>query len=473
MMDHFIRKIDGYLADLRKVLTVSAFEKMEALFSAIASFCTPISAIVGALIVFVVAIKQDSLQIFLFAFSWLPIVVVCYYIAIKMKAACAKTLKNNPSSIANQEYLDVSAVIGVVSVVSFVLAGFFLAIKESDIEFFLYAVLIAAFLCYSTWIMLQPSLIATNVRNSSSGGIDAISILTMGSKVYLRSTTVVIGLSSIAGLLMLARAFYMVLFKPDEFLMGGVWSAVGFMTVVGGLLAPIVIYSLFILGYLLLDVLRSILMMPKAGEPLAQNVMVDPLPVQAPMSSHAPEIDHSPSPQTLKILAVSLVVLMVLVLAMTKGKEWYEDYQIRSEISRIEREKKVAEERIRIEAEQAAAQRKIQYIENAKKYIGKPPIELVLNDEINSELNALVGKNISVVEGFFEAGEPVTMVDNLVLASGCQQDACEQFKALLVVDLNQLTSYLLILIDGDEPRYIGIEERNVPPAVRKWIMSKR
>jgi hypothetical protein len=97
----------------------------------------------------------------------------------------------------------------------------------------------------------------------------------------------------------------------------------------------------------------------------------------------------------------------------------------------------------------------------------------VLNDEINSELNALVGKNISVVEGFFEGGEPVTMVDNLVLASGCQQDACEQFKALLVVDLNQLTSYLLILIDGDEPRYIGIDERNVPPAVRKWIMSKR
>jgi len=472
MMNKFIQKIDVYLFDLRRILTVPLFEKMEALFMVVAGFCTPISAIVGSLIVFVLAIKQDSLQVFLFAFLWIPLVVLCYYIAIKMKAACAKTLRNNPSSIANQEILDVFAVLGFVTALSSVVAGFFYAIKFSSIEIFLYAILFAILQIYSAWIVIQPSLIATSVRNASSGGLDLLAIFAMGSKIYLRMANLVIGVSAVAGLIFLFRSFYLVLFKPDEIVYGGIWSAIGFVTVLGGLLAPYVIYILFILGYLMLDVLRSILMMPKADVGVVEQNFVKVEPVQVPVNDVASDSSNFPSPQFLKTFAFVLIILVFLALAMTKGKEWYEDYQIKSEISRIEREQKIAEERKRIEVEQAELKRKNDYIENAKKYIGKQPIDLLLNDVINSEIYPLVGRNMSAVEMFFEQGQPVYLSDNLVMASGCQKDFCDQFKGLLVVDLNELNSYI-ILIRDDDATFRGIDESELPAAVRKWLISNR
>jgi hypothetical protein len=476
MMNKFIQKIDVYLFDLRRILTVPLFEKMEALFMVIAGFCTPISAIVGSLIVFVLAIKQDSLQIFLFAFLWIPLVVLCYYIAIKMKAACAKTLRNNPSSIANQEILDVFAVLGFVTALSSVAAGFFYAIKFSSIEIFLYAILFAILQVYSAWIVIQPSLIATSVRNASSGGLDLIAIFAMGSKIYLRMANLVIGVSAVVGLIFLFRSFYFVLFKPDEIVYGGIWSAIGFVTVLGGLLAPYVIYILFILGYLMLDVLRSILMMPKseAGVVDQNFVKVEPVPVPVPVAVNDVATDSSnfPSPQFLKAFAFVLIILVFLALAMTKGKELYEDYQIKSEISRIEREQKIAEERKRIEVEQAELKRKNDYIENAKKFIGKQPIDLLLNDVINSEIYAIVGRLMPTVEMFFEQGQPVYLSDNLVMASACQKDFCDQYKGLLVVDLSELKSYV-VLIRSDETSFVGILESELPAAVKKWLISNR
>lgn len=133
------------------------------------------------------AIKTDSLQIFLSAFIWAPLLVILYFIAVKMKKASSKTLKNNPSSIASQEFLDVLTIIYLVLSFSVLFAALFYSVKMSSFYIFGYG--LAAFfgLIYGAWLMAQPTLITTNIHQSSTGVTDAIAILVMGSKIYLRS----------------------------------------------------------------------------------------------------------------------------------------------------------------------------------------------------------------------------------------------------------------------------------------------
>ena len=114
MMESCNKYIDHKLDQLRHVLTVGLFEKVEKFFIVIAEIATPLAAVLGSLIALVLAIKTDSLQIFLASFAWVFILVVCYYIGGKLQNACQKTLDSNPSSIGNQEYLDVVTVLNLI-----------------------------------------------------------------------------------------------------------------------------------------------------------------------------------------------------------------------------------------------------------------------------------------------------------------------------------------------------------------------
>lgn len=472
MINNFIFKVDDFLLNTRKILTILLFEKMERFFMQVAGFCTPISAIFGSLIIFVLAIKQDSLQVFLFAFLWMPLVFLCYYIGFKMQSACAKTLINNPSTIANQEVLDVFAVVGIIIAISSVSAGFFYAIKFSSFNIFLLSIMVAVLQIYSAWIALQPTLIATNIQETSTGGMDLVAILAMGNKIYLRLANLIMGVSAAVGMIILLYSFYLVLFKTEEFAIGDVWSIVGFITVVGGLLAPYLIYIFFIFVYLILDILKSILMMPKSGEKIIEkSFVVQDSPPR--VNEGNPAFANYPSPISLKLIGIIFVSFLFLTLFMTKGREWYDDYQIRSQISRIDREQRVNVERERVRIEQVKLKKEADYISNAKQYVGKQSIDLLLNDEIYSELNAIVGKNISVLEDFFEKSEPVLLVDNLVMGAGCQKEFCDDFKGLLVVDLNQFKPYVVLIVSDDDVRFVGIDESEIPATVRRWMILNR
>ena len=150
MMEGCNKYIDRQLERLRHILTVGLFEKVEKFFIVIAEIATPLAAVIGSLIALVLAIKTDSFQIFLASFAWIFTLIICYYIGGKLQNACHKTLESNPSSIGNQEYLDVVTVLTLVSAATSLLAGIYFAVKFSYLQAFVIGFGIA--LC---WGVLQ------------------------------------------------------------------------------------------------------------------------------------------------------------------------------------------------------------------------------------------------------------------------------------------------------------------------------
>lgn len=463
MMESCNKFIDQKLDQLRHILTVSLFVKVEKFFIVVAEIATPLAAVLGSLIALVLAIKTDSFQIFLASFAWILTLVVCYYIGGKLQNACHKTLESNPSSIGNQEYLDVVTVLNLVGAATSLLAGIYFAVKFSYLQAFLIGFGIALLLTYSAWLTLQPALLTTYVQESSSAGLDAIAILVLANKIYLRSNKIIFGLLTAIGTVLLVQALFNSFGEPYQIMMGGFQGLLGFILVIAGLTAPFACYVLFVFSYMLLDVMRSMLGLGKHN-----------LPIKTTEQPHIDAVSSEPSisSDTVKKIGLILISLIVGLTIVVKGKDLYNDYQAKAEVHRMEEEQKKAEEAAQKAAAEAEAARIEAFTNNARKYVKKPSLDLVLDTQINGLFREIFGNNTSAFEGYFAESTEVTEADDLLLAQGCRKDQCDQYKALAIVDLKG-TKVSAIVIMGSDVRMFGIQEADAPAAVKKWLMANR
>ena len=463
MMESCNQYIDHKLDQLRHILTVGLFEKVEKFFIVVAEIATPLAAVLGSLIALVLAIKTDSLQIFLASFAWVFTLVICYYIGGKLQNACQKTLESNPSSIGNQEYLDVVTVLNLIGAATSLLAGIYFAVKFSYLQAFVIGLGVALLLIYSAWLTLQPELLTTYVQESSSAGLDAIAILVLANKIYLRSNKIIFGLLTAIGTVLLVQALFNSFGEPYEILMGGFQGLLGFILVIAGLTAPFACYVLFVFSYMLLDVMRSMLGLGKPN-----------LPIRTTPHAHteAASSESSISADAAKKIGLVLIALIVGLTAVIKGKDLYNDYQAKAEVRRMEEEQKKAEEAAQKAAAEAEAARIEAFTSNARKYVKKPALDLVLDSQINGLYREIFGNNTSAFEGYFAESSEVFEAEDLLLAPGCRKDQCDQYKALAIVDLKG-TKVSAIVIMGTDVRLFGIQEADAPAAVKKWLMANR
>lgn len=465
VMNNINKQIDHQLSNLRGLLTISLFERVEKFFNMAAEIATPLAAVIGALIALVLAIKTDSLQVFLASFVWVLALVISYYIGAKLQNACEKTLRNNPSTIGNQEYLDVVTLLTLVSSVVSILAGIYFAVKFSYLQAFVIGLGVSLFLLYSAWLTLQPSLVTTYVQESSSAGNDAISILVLTSKIYLRSNKVLFGLLTVIGTVLLIQSLFSSFGEPYEILTGGLKGALGFVLVVTGLTTPFFCYVAFVFSYMLLDVLRALLGLGKPNLPI-ENI--------APAESHdlTDQAGSGISAEMAKKIGLVLIAVIVGLTAVIKGKELFSEYQVKAEARRVEEERQKAEEDAKKAAEEAERAKVEAFAKNARQYVKKQAIDLVVDQQINEGYRQIFRSDISAFEAFFAESNEVTEVDGLLLASGCRKNQCDQYKGLAVVDL-KTAKVFAILILNNEVRSFGVSEETQPPAVKKWILANR
>ena len=463
LMESCNKFIDQKLEQLRLILTIKLFEKVERFSVVVAEIATPLAAVIGSMIALVLAIKTDSFQIFLASFAWILSLVICYYIGGKLQNACQKTLESNPSSIGNQEYLDVVTLLNLVGAVGSLLLGIYFAIKLSYFQASIIGLGVALLFTYSAWLTLQPVLLTTYVQESSSAGLDAIAILVLANKIYLRANKIIFGLLTAIGTFLLVQALFNSFGKPAEILMGGFQGFLGFILVIAGLTAPFACYVLFVFSYMLLDVLRAMLGLGKPNLPVK--------PVED-LRSNDSSLDSGISAATAKKIGLILIALIVGLTVVIKGQELYSDYQAKAEVRRIDEEQKKAEEAAQKAAAEAESARVEAFTSNARKYIKKPSLDLVLDSQINALYRQIFRNNTSAFEGYFSESNEVTEVDGLLLAPGCRKDQCDQFKALAIVDLKE-TKVSAIVIMGNDVRLFGLEEADAPSSVKKWLMTNR
>ena len=482
-MDRINSAIDRNMVRLRALLTLAGFLAIENVVVRLASVATLVAAVVGSLVALVIAIKMDSLTIFLSSFGWILLLIVAFYVGSKSRLICMTTLRNNSSGVASQELLDISVFMMFVLCLVSVLGGFYLAVKMSSLMFLVGGLGTAVIALYFLWVILHPQLISTRVEGSSTAGFDAIAYFVLGYKVYLRLSTLVFGLLPTVGAAFLINTLVKSFGSTDNLLQGGAAGMVGFILVLAGLLAPWFIYLSFMLIYLLFDVLRSVLLLGRAAESGlamgAASTAPAPMPEQPPLQDPQTAPLPSLSGKAWRNILIAVLVLVLGATVLIKGKEWYQDFQAKREIARIEEEAKRAEaerqaEIKRQEEERAArvAQQVAELMAKVRKHIGQSGLDLLLEPDVNRAIREILNTddNLRAFETYFEQSDKVVEADGLVIATGCRRDNCAVLKAIFTVDVK--TGQVGAVVNTrDRLVYFGHTETDAPPAVKKWAIA--
>ena len=477
--------IDKTLIGIRRLLSSELFEKTEEFINNLAKFATPICAVLGALISIILAIKTDSLILFIASFGWIFFLILLYYIGSKLQSTCKSTITNNPFSIASQELIDTMIVVNCVGAILFFMAGFYFSIKASDFYPIILGTVGSLVTIYFVWILLHPHLVTTYVESSTSAGLDAISYFSLGNKMFLRTNKLLFGLLPSIAAILLLKTLFNVFGDSSEILSGGIQGAIGFIMIIIGLLSPLIAYLFFIFSYMILDVLRSILVMGSAnGQNDRNNTKSYILPASQETKSETESKNDSIqslniSPATIKNVTIGIVVILLLIFGGIKGQEYYKEYQVNAEIQQadearkkaIEEEKKAIEiaEKGRIESEK---QKLNEFLIKVRKHIGKPALDLVLEPEVNRKFKDILGSNLSAYENYFSDSGAVVERNGLIVGQGCIKASCDSYKSLVVIDTNTGEIYTAV-VNGASAEYIGTSEDNVSPEVKKWVIENK
>lgn len=496
-MESLILEIDRQIGRLRSAMTESVFISIERFFLLLAGLATPAAGAVGLAIVVVSAIKLDSLVVLLGGIGWLFALVLTYYMGSKARGLCLTTIRNNPSSVASQELIDVAAFTALTTCLALLGAGTYFSIKFSSLWLFSGTLAGSAYLVYVVWILLNPSLISTQVEGSASAGLDGISNIVMGYKIYLRLSTIIFGLLPTLGTVLLINSLFTAFGDPEEIVSGGLSGLAGFILVPSGLFAPWFIYVTFLFTYLFFDVMRSILLLGR-GDPgstgqINASAAGPDGPTTMPRSS-AQEASE-PSPLTVQVVGrfmAGLLALVMSVAAIIKGKELLGDYQERREAQRIEQAREKAEqerlaleraeielrlaEEKRLEEERQARekQRIADFTAKARKHVGGDSVDLLLEPEIQRAAREILKteENMRAFEAYFAKSEAVVESAGLIIGEGCQREMCGSLRAILTIDL--ATAAVGAAVNArDRTLYFGYDENSAPAAVRKWAISIR
>jgi hypothetical protein len=468
------RAIAVMLGMFRDAFGVAAFLACERLLLQLSGFAALAAGLMGLGFGVVGAIRTDSLVLLMMGAGWFIAVSLAYFVGTKMLTACAVTLKNTPSNISSKDYLEVLGLSCVVLLLVLLGGSAWWAIKVGSMTPVWWSLGGAVIAIWFAAMYLNPVLISTRVHPSASAGEDAVSLSVLVLKTFVRLAPMVFSIVTTAGAGLLGWGLWRLVgtegFDPFE---GGMASLSGFVSVALGLLYPLYAYLGFVLGYLILDLARSILAMPRLLQPQT-GAAIDESPPATP--------DEQPlAPAQVRMLKRVLggaAVVTLLLVAGVEGKNWYEERQAKAEEARLVAEQQEAERRQEAERVAAAqaqaraeAEKLAKFTGELKAMAGKPSIDLVLSPGVSAQVAEMLRAQQTAFEKYFAVSQPIEVIDGWVVGKGCITDACGAQEAIVAIDLSNGKAHLAVYFDAGV-RFLGADTATTAPAlVRKWALQ--
>lgn len=462
------------LSLFRDAFGVAAFLACERLLLQLSGFAALAAGLMGLGFGVVGAIRTDSLVLLLMGVGWFVAVNLAYFVGTKMLTACAVTLRNTPSNISSNDYLEVLGLSCVVVLLVLLGGSAYWAIKVGTMTPVWWSLGGAVIAVWFAAMYLNPSLISTRVHPSASAGEDAVSLSVLVLKTFVRLAPMVFSVLTLAGAGLLGWGLWRLVGSEEfDLFQGGLASFSGFLTVALGLLYPLYAYLGFVLSYLILDLARSILAMPRLLQSHAGSVIDEPAPATAEEAPLAPA-----QARTLWRVLGGATVVMLLLVAGVEGKNWYQERQVKAEEARLIAEQQEAERKLeaeRVAAEQALvraeAERVAQLANDLKAMVGKPSIDLVMLPAVSSQVAEILRAQQAAYEKYFSVSQPVEVVDGWVIGRGCMVDSCGTQEGIVAVDLTDGKAHLAVYFDQGV-RFLGADTATTAPAViRKWALQ--
>jgi hypothetical protein len=256
-----VKFFDKMLEAARRRLTEPFFESSACRLTRYGHGALLVAAAIGLLSSIVLTIKHDTFSAFVSGLGWVLLLLVLQYTAAKFLPSGGAFVKANPSQISSAAFLDCVALASIIAAWLFLLAFLVLAIQVQWMNFFWIGVCLFIMCQYSACLALNPTLLNISTASGGGAGEEAIGIILFGMKTFLRLIPVGFGTGLLLGAVRLVIDFLQLLKgRADVFSAIGNPGSVSLAVLAAAL--PFLGYILFVLGYLLLDVIKAILAIP-------------------------------------------------------------------------------------------------------------------------------------------------------------------------------------------------------------------
>jgi hypothetical protein len=271
-----IKVVEALLELLRKTFSEKLLDQVDRWAKIVGNIAYMAAAVFGFLFFVIYAIKASSLPLFFVALAIIPVAALLQYAALLFLDAGKTVIAKSPSELSTPAVLDCFGLVSFVGAIAYLIGGIVLAFSGGGFMAFAAGLGAALVLLYVGSTALNPSAVNVEVGGKTSAGEEAISIVSFLMKLgLLRIIPFVFGIGATVGLIYVFYLYYP-MFKDAPMLAAFVQPA--YTGVLGIALLPFIGYLLFLVYYLVFDLLRAILVVPGKIESLKEEPSIEGAP---------------------------------------------------------------------------------------------------------------------------------------------------------------------------------------------------
>ena len=217
------------------------------------------SAGLGFVFAIVYSLKANTFVTFLAGRGWIVLLLVLQYTAVKFSKAGETLLESSPTRMGSEAFLRSYALVNLVLGILGSLALIASAIGSGNLGLFWNALIVLAACSYTASVTLNHHSLSITLSRGVSTGEEAIGVLAFFAKTFLKLVPIYFGVGILLGTLNLLFGLVNLVRGGERvFLAMGNFMTAATLTVVAAAL-PFLSYILYLVYYLLVDLIRSVL----------------------------------------------------------------------------------------------------------------------------------------------------------------------------------------------------------------------
>lgn len=234
----------------------------------IGHFAILVAAVLGLLFALIFAIRTNSFTGFLYGIGWVILIFVIQYTAKRFLPAGTTLIKNNPTQLSSKAFLDCFGFLVLIGGIIVLIMSIVEAIRYGAIQPFLYGLGTFFFMEFIALVSFNPDDININIVEENPAGQEALGIVTFFIKGLMKLVPIFFGVFIVIGTIFL--------FIDLIGLFGSRVEAAWFSgynnaeSILQAALLPFAAYIFFVLAYLAIDIIKSILSIPEKLDKLGK-----------------------------------------------------------------------------------------------------------------------------------------------------------------------------------------------------------
>ncbi len=262
--------IGNLLGSVKKILSLKLFETLRKWLIILGDYGLYLAAVLVIIIGLIASIRMESFKSFLYGVFFAIAFIIAQFISSKFNNINEDLIKNNETHMTSSGFTEAIGIFALIIGIVYLFVDLYLAIKIPKFLPFVQGVGIFIVFTLVALISFNPSLISVKSVKKNSAGEEAIGIFGFFIKLYLKLIPFIYGVGIIYLLIMLIVHSTGIFGKGFEILISWakVFGDMSKLLVVG--LLPFIAYVLFVVNFLVIDIIKSILLIPNKLDKLSK-----------------------------------------------------------------------------------------------------------------------------------------------------------------------------------------------------------